>query len=78
MSGWEQCFSFCAKKSITLSRYVEKYVFARIQHIIFCLKSKTDERKIEWRKRVEEREAEKSLREKIKSKGKRNKKKGEI
>ena len=44
--------------------YVEKRVFIRIQHTIFCSKSKSGERK----RGREERSVERAVKEKIKSK----------
>ena len=58
--------------------YGEKHVFARIQHIIFCLKSKS---RVTGKKEEKKRCAGYGMGEmsgKIKSKGERDKKKREI
>lgn len=51
-------FLFCPKKRITHIMYVEKRVFIRIQHTIFCSKSKSGERKRGREERGVERAAE--------------------
>lgn len=48
---------------------MEKYVFARIQHIIFCLKSKSGMRRRESKKRDGGGHQKEDVKEKIKSRG---------
>ena len=74
--GAKPPFLFCAKKRITHIRYGKKRVFTRIQHTIFCSKSKSGQGKRGGKKQGMERGTREEAGGKNQIKREKNEKKG--